>query len=181
MSNLESRAAAFAAHHHSVVGQLRKYTSEPYIVHPCAVAQKLRPLACATEVMLAAAWLHDVVEDTTATLEDVESAFGAEVAGLVGMLTNPSKGSRENRAARKAQDRAHVAGASPAAKTIKAADRLDNLVTIRAYDPEFARVYVAETRLLLPALVGADAGLVGRLEAVVMIEEDRAITATGGS
>jgi len=60
-----------------------------------------------------AAWLHDTVEDTPCTLDDVRNMCGEEVAVLVEMLTDTSKPEDGNRAARKAIDREHTAKASP--------------------------------------------------------------------
>lgn len=159
VSALENQARAFAAHHHGMIGQRRKYTGEPYIAHPGAVADRVRGIAGCIEAMLAAAWLHDTVEDTRATLADVRREFGDEVAALVEMLTDVSKPEDGNRAARRAIDRAHSAKASPEAKTIKLADLLDNLPRIFEHDPKFAKVYAAECALLLDVLREGDAGL----------------------
>lgn len=158
-SALENRARAFAAHHHGAVDQRRKYTGEPYIAHPGAVADRVRGVAGCTEAMLAAAWLHDVVEDTRATLADVRREFGDEVAALVEMLTDVSRPEDGNRAVRRAIDRAHTARARPEAKTIKLADLIDNLPQVFEHDPQFAEVYAAECALLLDVLREGDAGL----------------------
>ena len=159
-SRLETIARALATHHHAVMRQVRKYTGEPYIVHPEAVAQLVRSVPH-TEEMLAAAWLHDTVEDTEATLEEIERECGAEVADLVEMLTDPSRPEDGNRARRKAIDRAHTALASPDAKTIKLADLIDNTRSIVQCDPGFARVYLAEKRKLLEVLRDGDPKLWG--------------------
>lgn len=159
LNSLESRARAFAAHHHETVGQRRKYTGEPYISHPHAVADRVRGVAGCTEAMLAAAWLHDTVEDTHATLAEVRAEFGDEVASLVEMLTDVSWPGDGNRAARRAIDRAHTACASPTAKTIKLADLIDNLPHIVEHDPKFAKVYGGECVLLLDVLQEGDTRL----------------------
>ena len=65
MSERYSRALAFCMAAHAGVGQVRKYTGEPYAVHPIAVAALVRAyVPDASEEMLIAALLHDVVEDT---------------------------------------------------------------------------------------------------------------------
>ena len=148
---MEDRAKAFAARHHQAVGQTRKYTGEPYINHPAAVVELVRSVPHTAE-MIAAAWLHDTVEDTNATLDEVRTEFGAEVAELVEMLTDVSRPGDGNRARRKAIDREHTAKASPNAKTVKLADLIDNSRSIIARDPEFAKVYLEEKRLLLEVL-----------------------------
>jgi hypothetical protein len=87
--------------------------------------------------MIAAAWLHDTVEDTPATFGDIEREFGAEVRALVADLTDVSKPSDGNRAVRKAIDRHHTAQASVRAKTVKLADLIDNCRDICEHDASF--------------------------------------------
>lgn len=134
-------------------GQKRKYTSEPYIVHPEAVACKVAAVAD-DPVMIAAAWLHDVVEDTTVTIDMIEIGFGHEVAVLVAALSNNK--SDGNRQRRKALEVERLAASSPKAKTIKLADILDNVPSMIEHDPNFAVIYVDEKRVLLESLVGGD-------------------------
>ena len=155
MGDLERRALEFATRHHEAVGQRRKYTGEPYIEHPKAVAELVR-LVPHTEEMIAAALLHDVIEDTEATYDEVRSEFGPTVADLVAMLTDVSTPEDGNREARKAKDRAHTALASPRAKTVKLADLIDNTRSIVAHGRGFARVYLAEKELLLCVLKEGD-------------------------
>jgi (p)ppGpp synthase/HD superfamily hydrolase len=149
------RAYQFATAAHEAVGQRRKYTNEPYIGHPVAVATIVAKVDH-TEAMLMAALLHDTVEDTLVTLGDLESEFGPEVAELVGWLTDVSRAADGNRACRKALDLAHSAQAPAAAQTIKLADLLDNTSSIVAYDPAFARVYLREMEALLGVLTKGD-------------------------
>jgi Guanosine polyphosphate pyrophosphohydrolases/synthetases len=142
---------------HAAVGQVRKYTGEPYAVHPIAVAGLVRTyVPKASEEMLIAALLHDVVEDTQVTLELIAAQFGLLVASYVDQLTDVSKPEDGNRAVRKAVDKWHTAQASPAAKTIKLADLIHNTASIRTYDPEFAKVYLVEKRALLEVLTEGD-------------------------
>lgn len=152
---METKAKKFAAWYHASIDQRRKYTNEPYINHPAAVAELVRSVPH-TEEMLCAAWLHDVVEDTPCTLTEVEQAFGMVVASLVDMLTDVSKPEDGNRATRKALDREHTANASPQAKTIKLADLIDNTHSILERDPDFARVYMREKARLLRVLTEGD-------------------------
>ena len=168
--SLESRAQDFAARAHA--DQFRKYTHEPYIMHPLEVARLVRSVPH-TEEMLAAAWLHDVVEDTAVTSGGILANFGVEVAVLVGWLTDVSKLSDGNRAARKAIDRAHTADAPPSAKTIKLADLIDNSRSIVEHDPKFAKVYLEEKRLPLPFLKAGDATLWAMAERFVNRAADR--------
>ncbi len=155
MTALEQKAKAFATKCHEDIKQVRKYTGEPYINHPAAVVEIVRSVPH-TEAMLCAAWLHDTVEDTNATIDDIEREFGAEVAELVESLTDVSEPMDGNRERRKAIDRDHTSKASPQAKTIKLADLIDNTKTIVAFDPKFAKVYLGEKKLLLTVLREGD-------------------------
>jgi (p)ppGpp synthase/HD superfamily hydrolase len=154
--NMIEKARIFATAAHSAVGQLRKYTYEPYIVHPEEVASIIDNLEGATTEMVTAAWLHDVVEDTGVTNEIIKQEFGEKVAELVGWLTDVSRPEQGNRATRKAIDRAHTAMAPADAQTIKLADLISNTRTIVKCDPEFARTYLAEKRLLLEVMTKGD-------------------------
>ncbi|HVL03568.1 MAG TPA: RelA/SpoT family protein, partial [Acidimicrobiales bacterium] len=133
-TGLITRAYKIADEAHQ--GQLRK-TGEPYITHPVAVATILAKIAL-DDVILAAALLHDAVEDTSVTLEDIESEFGPQVAQIVDGVT---KLDRVKFASKEAQQAATVRKMLIAmAKDgrvllIKLADRLHNMRTIAAMDP----------------------------------------------
>jgi (p)ppGpp synthase/HD superfamily hydrolase len=141
-------AELFACQAHR--GQTRKYTGEPYIRHPRAVFDILLWTTTDPEI-LAAGLLHDVVEDTSFEIEDIEHEFSPRVAQMVWDLTDRSiyEGEGLNRAARKKLDREHIKGGLPESKTIKLADLLDNTRTIVLHDPEFAKVYMHEKVCLL--------------------------------
>ncbi|WP_085939519.1 HD domain-containing protein [Winslowiella toletana] len=158
MQSLEEQARRYATKAHAEAGQRRKYTDEPYIVHPAAVVELVRSVTD-NEVMLAAAWLHDTVEDTGSTLNDIESHFGIEVAQLVGMLTDTPQPQAKNRARRKVAHFRHTAEASPAAQTIKLADIIDNTRSIIQFDASFARIYLVEKRVQIALLKNGDAEL----------------------
>ena len=158
LTPLEHRAQSYATRAHAAVEQVRKYTGEPYINHPAAVVELVRTVPHTPE-MIAAAWLHDVVEDTGVELDDIAFHFGPQVAALVEMLTDVSRPLDGNRAARKAIDCAHTAQASPEAKTIKLADLIDNSKSIMAHDPGFAKTYLKEKALLLEVLREGNADL----------------------
>lgn len=166
--NLESRTKDFATAAHARVGQVRIYTGAPYIEHPAAVVEIVRSVPH-DEAMLAAAWLHDTVEDTGVSIAEIVREFGADVAMLVESLTDVSSPSDGNRKARKAIDLRHTAGASARAKTIKLADLIDNSRSILDRDPGFARVYLEEKRLLLEVLREGDATLWARAAEIVRV------------
>lgn len=155
MTKLEKRAREFATEKHEEIDQRRKYTYEPYMVHPNAVADLVRTVDHTPE-MIAAALLHDTVEDTHTSLDEIEKEFGKEVSELVEMLTDVSKQSDGNRKTRNKINRHHTAEGSPQAKTIKLADIIDNMKSIIACDPDFAKVFVFEAKLLLQVLKDGD-------------------------
>ena len=148
-----TRVREFATKAHS--GQVRKYTGEPYINHPKEVADIVSSVTDDRN-MIAAAWLHDVVEDCGISIEEIRTVFGDDVCYLVESLTDVSTKSDGNRAARKAIDRAHIARSSVRAKTIKLADLISNTSSIVNHDPEFAKVYLREKRMLLDVMQDAD-------------------------
>ncbi len=166
MSNVVDKARRYASKAHASIDQRRKYTNDPYIVHPQAVADIVSSVPH-TEEMLAAAWLHDTVEDTSTTLDDINSHFGPQVAELVGMLTNVSLACEGDRIEKKNLDRQHCAKASPAAKTIKLADLIDNLRSLVTHDPDFAKTYLIEKRLMLAVLKEGDATLWLQVEHII--------------
>ena len=165
MNNVE-RARVFATAAHAAVGQVRKYTFEPYIVHPTEVASIVATVPHTNE-MLAAAYLHDTVEDTGVSIVDIQVEFGNEVASLVGWLTDVSKPEQGNRAVRKAIDRDHTACAPAEAQTVKLADLIANSRSILAHDPAFAKVYLEEKRMLLEVLTRGDATLMAQARRIV--------------
>ncbi|CAB4241556.1 HD/PDEase domain containing protein [uncultured Caudovirales phage] len=158
---LVERARVFATAAHAAVGQMRKYTFEPYIVHPAEVASIVATVPH-TEEMLAAAWLHDTVEDTGVTIETIRAEFGEKVAELVGWLTDVSRPEHGNRAHRKALDRAHTAAAPAEAQTIKLADLIANTRSIMEHDEAFARTYLEEKKLMLAVMLHGDVTLMAR-------------------
>ena len=163
-NDVTERARRFATRAHD--GQVRKYTGEPYIVHPIAVAKLVRSVDLDDEVV-AAAFLHDVVEDCAISIEEIAERFGSRVAQFVGEVTNVSRPEDGNRKARKALDRAHLSKASPEGKSIKLADMLDNSQSIIPRDPGFARVYLREMELVLPELSDGNPVLWSRVSTIV--------------
>ncbi len=153
--SLEEKAKLFARQVHQQADQRRKYTNAPYIVHPQAVAELIRK-AGADETMLAAAWLHDTLEDTPTTFCQLQQLFGQEVAALVSMLTNPQTTESDTRLQKKQCHLQHTAKASAKAQTIKLADIIDNTKDIVDNDPNFARVYLVEKQIQIGLLRKGD-------------------------
>jgi len=162
-TRLEENAHIFAGAAHAAVGQVRKYTGDPYIVHPSRVRDTLVDAGITNPDVLASALLHDVVEDTHITLDLINTVFGKRVRDIVEALTDvPTVEGGPNRKARKAMDRARIALADADVHTIKAADLIDNTSSIVEFDPKFAKVYLAEKALLLEVLTKADPKLLAR-------------------
>jgi len=159
-----AKSIAFA--HEVHIGHKRKYTGEPYTYHLFSVARIVQEVS-GTPEMIAAAWLHDTVEDTTTTIADIVMHFGIEIAELVSDLTDVSKPDDGNRKVRKTIDRLHLAKASPKAKTIKLADLIDNAESIVQHDPKFAKVYMREKKLLLEVLQEGSPKLHARASEIV--------------
>ncbi|BES84402.1 hypothetical protein PEC302107_38250 [Pectobacterium araliae] len=156
---LSERARIFATQAHTEAGQTRKFTGEPYIVHPTAVVELLK-CANPTEEMIAAAWLHDVVEDTDITLDLIGVQFGSLVKRYVEMLTDvrPRRSGGE-RITRKNANLIHSAQANPEAQTIKLCDLIDNAGCIVDRDPVFACKYLIEMKRLLSVMTAGHSGL----------------------
>lgn len=159
------QALVFATAAHA--GHTRKYTGQDYIVHPIAVAGLVSTVPH-TDAMLAAALLHDTVEDAGVDLTQIREQFGPEVAELVDWLTNVSKPEDGPRAVRKAIDRQRKAGAPAQAQTLMLADIIDNGRTLAQHDPVFARVYLPEKTLLLDLLRAGDRSLWAQAHQVLL-------------
>jgi (p)ppGpp synthase/HD superfamily hydrolase len=144
----DAKQFAIAAHG----DQQRKYTGEPYWHHLEEVAYltKYSGDLDIPEHVVQAAWLHDVLEDTSVEYHELQEEFGDEVARLVSWLTDAYT-SREygNRKERKRLERRRFKRAPYYAKVIKLADLISNTSSIVERDPEFAKVYLEEKRLLL--------------------------------
>jgi hypothetical protein len=163
MPDLIERAIRFATEAHQRIDHRRKYSGQAYAVHLDQVAKIVSSITDDQE-MIAAAWLHDTVEDTPATFNDIEREFGDSVAQLVRELTDISKPGDGNRSARKAIDRQHLEQASARGQTIKLADLIDNCKDITRHDARFARVYLNEMGSLLQVLTKADEVLMRRAQ-----------------
>lgn len=157
-TNLTYKAKLFADKAHTAVGQKRKYTGDPYIIHPIAVAELVATVTD-DESVIAAALLHDTLEDTKTTEDDIRKAFGEDVLQLVKEVTDISKPTDGVRKVRKELDRLHIAKASPRGKTVKLADLINNAKDINAHDTDFAVVYMKEKEHLLDILKEGDATL----------------------
>lgn len=160
--NIVEKAQMFAAGAHAGVGQKRKYTGEDYIHHPIAVAEIVRKHG-GTDEMVAAAMLHDTIEDTQVTFGHIFSLFGDRVAEMVDALSNKAKkkdGNRETRFfinVKALRERLDMQS-----RVIKLADLIHNTQSITRYDQKFAAQYLAEKAFMLRALfTDAEIGVSG--------------------
>jgi GTP pyrophosphokinase len=141
---LIKRAYAFAEQAHQ--GQLRK-SGDPYLIHPLTVAQIIAELrldvAC-----ICAGLLHDCVEDTSATVDDISKLFGADVALLVEGVTKLGKvrwQTREEHQAENFRKMLMAMARDIRVILIKLCDRLDNMRTLGAMAPEKQERIARET------------------------------------
>lgn len=124
------RAALFAAEKHRT--QHRKDVGgSPYINHPLAVAAVLAEHGVMDSVTLQAALLHDTVEDTETTLEELEAAFGPAVAHVVAEVTDDKTLPKEERRRLQVE---HASGLSERAKLVKLGDKICNIADV-AWNP----------------------------------------------
>ncbi len=176
--DLINRAKDFAHWAHDAVEQKRKYTGEPYWHHTDAVAALVEEDG-GTDEMIAAAHLHDTLEDVEPVLikqgrvadlrkfQTVFYDFPAPVRDMVVELTHLYTAEEYptwSRAERKNAEADRLGSVSNNSKTIKVYDLIHNTVSIVEYAPEFAKVYLREKADLLRQLKGASPAALMRAE-----------------
>jgi (p)ppGpp synthase/HD superfamily hydrolase len=149
---LVERARAYATGAHGAVGQRHKQQELPYASHLRSVSEMVAD-AGGTPSMIAAAWLHDVVENTECTLDDLRMEFGDLVTSYVNWLTDFSK---DGDAPAKAKEHARLASAPVEVKTIKLADLIDNCSTVLKYKPEIVDSYLADKEQVMQLVADGD-------------------------
>ena len=172
---LYDRALIFAKSAHESIDQRRKYTNDPYINHPRAVAALVKQAGYGMELQ-AAALLHDVVEDVkTIFIHDIEKEFGVWIARIVDGLTDvytheafPNIARKE----RKLLECYRLWQCSSYVKTVKLADLIDNTSSIVDRDPGFAKTYLCEKEEYLKVLQDGDDKLYGK--AMRILKESKA-------
>lgn len=127
------RAAAFAAHKHR--DQRRKdAAATPYINHPLALALVLSAEGGVEDVeTLCGALLHDTIEDTETTPEEIERAFGAAIRSIVEEVTDDKTLSKEDRKRLQIEHASHI---SHRAQLVKLADKIANLRDVATSPPD---------------------------------------------
>lgn len=160
------KAAQFAAHKHK--NQRRKDASaSPYINHPLALASTLREEGQVKDaIVLAAALLHDTIEDTETDYEELRGQFGDDVAEIVAEVTDTKW---LQKASRKRLQISKAARASSGAKLVKLADKISNLRDIIASPPadwsaERKREYFDWAKQVVDQIRGENARLERRFD-----------------
>ena len=141
---LYDRALEFAREKHKE--QKRKMSNDPYIIHPIRVAEIVRCYG-GNEDQIAAALLHDTVEDTDTKPEEIEKEFGSIISGLVAELTNDDV--EKERMGKEKYLTKKISSMSPEALLVKFADRLDNVRDIGSTDSDWSIRYNKQTNYIL--------------------------------
>ena len=144
---------------------MRKSNEIPYIVHPIRVAMILRAAGYSdskNENLMLAALLHDLLEDTDLTFEDIEQQFGEQVALIVEELSKPVD-------LKKDEWLQSFGNASKGAKVIKIADRIDNLLDMESieWSKEKKRIYAEQSLIILDKCGNANNKLAKKLKDVI--------------
>ena len=132
LSPVVEQAFRFAARAHR--DHFRKASDLPYVVHPAAVALILQKAGVDDEDILAAALLHDTIEDVGVTREDLVISFGEDVAALVVEVTDDKSLEKSER---KRLQVVNAAKKSDRAKMLKLADKASNLRALVASPPDW--------------------------------------------
>ena len=178
MEAILKKIIAFADNAHG--DQKRKYADERYIVHPVRVMKICKELNYSVPV-LAAALLHDVLEDTDTTPQEIKDFLltvmdernAKHTLALVIELTDVytrSNYPRLNRRKRKAREAIRLENTSAEAQTIKYADIIDNAKEIVEYDPDFAPVFLKECKVLVNKMTKGNQQL--REQAIKILEDE---------
>ncbi len=168
------RAVAFAAEKHK--NQRRKDAdATPYINHPIGLANVLKQEGEVADVaVLVAAILHDTIEDTETTADELRTIFGEEVTSIVLEVTDDKS---LPKAERKRLQIEHAAVASPKAKLVKLADKICNLRDIAASPPadwsiERKRDYFAWAAKVVMGCRGVNPSLEGSFDEIYLPGND---------
>lgn len=168
------QALAFAAHKHRQ--QVRKgEDATPYINHPIALVNVLVNEAGVTDAeVLCAALLHDTIEDTDTTAQELEAAFGARIAALVLEVTDDK---RLGTAARKQHQVEQAPHSSPQARLVKLADKICNLRDMLSAPPAGwpvtrKRDYFDWTQQVVAGLRGAHPQLEAQVDALLLRRDE---------
>ena len=150
-ASLVERALAFTTESHR--GQVRDVSGVPYVFHTVDVAKRLGDAGVLDEEVIAAALLHDIVEDTSVTVAELADHFGDRVAGFVDEMTF------DEAQLSKGEYLAAFATKSAGALAIKITDRSANVADYERESPDYAPKYAAKAHALYSAVLAREAEL----------------------
>lgn len=161
---LVAEAALFAARAHT--NEMRRDSGEPYVNHLAEVAALCASIRPDDTDLIAAAWLHDVVEETDFTLSDIGALFGTAVAALVGDVTDPEGLTGK---ARRERQVTHTMNAGPRVKLLKLADKTSNVEELvglpeRSFDLKGNERYLKWARRVVAVCRGVAPDLEARFD-----------------
>jgi (p)ppGpp synthase/HD superfamily hydrolase len=142
LNSLEAKAKNLALHAHKD----QTYGEHPYAVHLADVVARVKTITQDPEI-IAAAWLHDVIEDTSVTRSEIVQQFGTNVADMVWAVTGHGKNRKERLA-----DVISKIAQTPGSDLVKSADRLSNVSFSLANDPLKLKMYRGEHDNLISVL-----------------------------
>jgi len=151
--NIIQKAHIFAKRKHA--DKKRKFSGELYYSHPVSVAERLMGFDELKDDMevIASAYLHDILEDTESTYEEIVREFNRDIADIVAELTSDEdlyKGDPEHKARKKGDYLARkISQMSDKARLVKLADRENNVSDLDVCGSEFAERYARETKIIL--------------------------------
>lgn len=178
MQTLLEQVTQFASDAHG--SQRRKFIDEPYIAHPIRVMERCKEYT-SDPAVLAAALLHDVLEDTPITKEEIsrflltqmDDATTKRTILLVDELTDrfvKSAYPQLNRRTRKSREAERLAATSGDAQTIKYADIIDNSAEFASQETDFTHVFLRECHSLLKKMDKGNPALRERAMKIVEAE-----------
>ncbi|MFT3731067.1 MAG: HD domain-containing protein [Hyphomicrobium sp.] len=141
-------------------GQVRTHDGMPYIQHLDGVVAILKDHGYKSPDVVAAAFLHDTLEKTATTVDELIEKFGPSVAELVFWLTDSEQGSKEACATQSAW---RLSRAPWHAKLIKLADIIDNGTAIVTHNPDFGLTFLEDKRLQLKKMAEVEGSRLLRL------------------
>lgn len=145
-----NKAREYAEKQHK--GAYRKFAGEPYVEHPKRVAKFVKKFKRSHKLddLISAALLHDTIEDTDTTEEDLEKMFGGLVSSLVKELSSDKE--EIEKIGKKEYLAKKMTGMSSWGLVIKLADRLDNVSDLKDASEKFREKYSKETKYILNQL-----------------------------
>lgn len=156
--SLIQEAESFAREVHK--GQTRNNTARtPLIDHIADVVRMLEAAEC-SEIEIAAGWLHDAVEDTDTTLDQIAGLFGPEIGAIVDGLTDPPEFAHLHQGERKWRQALRILKKSWSVKRVKIADQTSNILSLADpplhWSPQTAYDYLEGAAKIVDACYGAN-------------------------